>query len=697
MNCFKIFVITLALNFFVPQVLPAEPLQPAPRKVIAVVQPDFPPTCFKDPKTGHAEGFAIDLMNEIARRAGIEVEYVFGQTWEEGQEMVLAGKADLIPTLTIDETRLKRFAFSHPVETLPVSMIARNDDQISELRSGMRVGAMRGSISQIYLQQRPHIHFLLYDSLQKLYLDLLAKRLDVIMAPSPSIMKLAVDSRTEDLIRVIEPPILAGIRAMALRTDDRELMKRLNNAIDRFVGTPEYREIYSKWWGTSKPFWTSGKVAWIICISLLISGLVMGVWRHASVLKLNRTLRQTLSQLEQSQESMLQSERTSQRLTMEAERERARSQAILESIQDGISIQGRDYKVLYQNQRFVEMVGEHLGDYCYLAYRQSEEICEGCPVAATFRDAQPHNAVVTWHDPKEQRHMEVLSSPLRDEEGKIVAVIESVRDVTQRKRMEEALELKQQQLEELNSLLEQRICETVAELRHKDQILIQQGRLASMGEMINNIAHQWRQPLNNIGLIVQTLQFSFDSGELTADDMDREIAKAMNVIMYMSRTIDDFRNFFRHDKEMCDFVVNNVVTRSIEFVSATLESSRVRLTITADDLVSAFGYQNEYAQVLLNILANAREVLAEQEIAEPCIHIRVSGQDGRSVVTISDNGGGIPEDILPKIFDPYFTTKAPGKGTGIGLYMSKVIIEQNMGGRLSARNVEGGAEFRIEV
>ena len=121
------------------------------------------------------------------------------------------------------------------------------------------------------------------------------------------------------------------------------------------------------------------------------------------------------------------------------------------------------------------------------------------------------------------------------------------------------------------------------------------------------------------------------------------------------------------------------------------------INVATPEEISASGYQNEYAQVLLNILANAREVLIERGVHKPCIDIRLSSENGRSVLTIRDNGGGISEDILPKVFDPYFTTKEPGKGTGIGLYMSKVIMEQHMDGRLIALNAEGGAEFVIEL
>lgn len=258
-------------------------------------------------------------------------------------------------------------------------------------------------------------------------------------------------------------------------------------------------------------------------------------------------------------------------------------------------------------------------------------------------------------------------------------------------------EAAQATLESLNHSLEERITQAVADLRHKDQTLIQQGRLAAMGEMINNIAHQWRQPLNNIGLIIQNLQFSFEDGSITHEELKKEIGTTMDVIMQMSRTIDDFRNFFREDEQKTSFSVSQTVHGAIRFVSAALSSNGFQVEIEDDQNITAIGYQNEYAQVLLNILSNSRKTSIERHITAPRIHIRITGENGRSVLAVRDNCGGIAEDILPKIFDPYFTTRAPDKGSGIGLYMAKVIIEQNMGGRLTAHNTGDGVEFRVEV
>lgn len=258
-------------------------------------------------------------------------------------------------------------------------------------------------------------------------------------------------------------------------------------------------------------------------------------------------------------------------------------------------------------------------------------------------------------------------------------------------------EATQNNLEELNLTLEERIGKAISELRHNDQYMIQQGRLAAMGEMINNIAHQWRQPLNNIGLIIQNLQISYESGTITREEMSEEISKSMDIIMHMSRTIDDFRNFFREDKQKSNFSISRTVRKALEFASTSLASYNIHVELDDDETVNASGYQNEYSQVLLNILSNTRETCIERAITSPRITIRIASENNRSAVYIGDNCGGIAADVMPRIFDPYFTTRSPDKGTGIGLYMSKVIIEQHMEGRLSAKNIDGGAEFRIEV
>lgn len=270
-------------------------------------------------------------------------------------------------------------------------------------------------------------------------------------------------------------------------------------------------------------------------------------------------------------------------------------------------------------------------------------------------------------------------------------------DISARRQAEDALMVKRRKLEELNRYLEERILKAVDDLRQKDQMLILQDRLSVMGETINFVAHQWRQPLNTLGLLVQQLPLLHDMGRLSGELLKETTRKSMELIQHMSQTIDDFRNFFKPDKKQVNFPVDPVIRRTLDLVRESFKEQQITVVHHGEGAPHATGYPNEYAQVLLNILVNARDELVEQRVEDALISIRTSSEGGTSVVTISDNAGGIAEEIIDRIFDPYFSTKGPDTGTGIGLFMSKTIIEKSMGGRLTVRNSGKGAEFRIQV
>jgi len=251
-------------------------------------------------------------------------------------------------------------------------------------------------------------------------------------------------------------------------------------------------------------------------------------------------------------------------------------------------------------------------------------------------------------------------------------------------------------LQELRTETEERI-RAVEELRKRERLLIQQSRLAAMGEMLANISHQWRQPLNVLGLKVQELGLSFKYGRFSEELLDDNIAKAMEIIQHMSQTINDFQEYLTPNKEKTYFSVDQVIVKTVSLIKENFKNQNISVDIisTGDPQVS--GFPNEYGQVLLNLFMNSRDAFLERGVSDARITVRSWAENGRAVITVTDNAGGIKEEILDKIFDAYFTTKELGKGTGVGLFMSKNIIEQNMGGRLSVRNVDGGAEFRIEV
>ena len=254
-------------------------------------------------------------------------------------------------------------------------------------------------------------------------------------------------------------------------------------------------------------------------------------------------------------------------------------------------------------------------------------------------------------------------------------------------------------LKVLNINLEKKVEEAVAEIREKENMLIAQSRLATMGEMIGNIAHQWRQPLTAVGIIVQNYEDDYEAGILDMKYLEEHSDKVMDILQEMSRTIDDFRNFFKPNKLIKEFNIKSIIEKTISFVKASFRLNSIKLELNLKDTCYIEGFPNEYSQVILNILNNAKEVIKERniQIENRKIIINLYKEDGKSVVTIADTGKGIPEDIIGRIFEPYFTTKDDETGTGLGLYMSKTIIEENMKGKLTARNIKDGAEFKIEI
>ena len=288
-------------------------------------------------------------------------------------------------------------------------------------------------------------------------------------------------------------------------------------------------------------------------------------------------------------------------------------------------------------------------------------------------------------------HVEVVASEFGDE--CLVAII----DISRSKLAERALNDNQLLLQELNESLEQRVESGVEELRRVDKMLLSQNRQAAMGEMIGCIAHQWRQPLNVLGMNIQQLPLFYELGRFDKEFLDQSVKDAMLVISHMSQTINDFTEFFRSDKEMVLFEVEKSINSTASLVHASLNANHIQLDIAIQGEPRITGYPGEYAQVLLNIIINAQDALLEHKVEQPRIRVSSFMENNRAVVTIGDNAGGIPEEIMDRIFEPYFTTKELDKGTGVGLFMSKTIIEKNMGGRLTVRNINGGAEFRVEV
>jgi len=252
-----------------------------------------------------------------------------------------------------------------------------------------------------------------------------------------------------------------------------------------------------------------------------------------------------------------------------------------------------------------------------------------------------------------------------------------------------------QELKKLTKTLNDKVELQVSNIREKDALLIQQSKLAAIGEMIGAIAHQWRQPLNEISIRVGMLEEYYNLNMIDKGFIDKFIKDNSNTIQFMSETIDNFRNFFRPDKEASIFNIKKSIIDVISIQKAVLKNHDIKIDLDIEEF-KINGFENEFKQVILNIISNAKDALVSNSTQDAKISIKTEIKLGIGLIIISDNGGGIDKSIINRIYEPYFTTKDQGSGTGIGLYMSKMIIEKNMHGILDVENIEKGTRFTIQ-
>ncbi|MFK9093735.1 sensor histidine kinase [Bacillus salipaludis] len=245
-----------------------------------------------------------------------------------------------------------------------------------------------------------------------------------------------------------------------------------------------------------------------------------------------------------------------------------------------------------------------------------------------------------------------------------------------------------------NRYLEKRVQEEAAKNKQMENLLIEQSRLAAMGGMVASIGHQWRQPLNNLSLLMHDLREVLEFGEMNEQYIDRFTRESMLQIKHMSRTINDFRKFYKPNREKTLFSVGDSIEEALSIFSISLKNHEIQVAFEYRGQQMAYGYPNEYSQVVLNVLTNARDAFVQKNISHRKLSIKISETGEFVTAEFIDNAGGIEPILLKKVFEPYFTTRE--NGTGLGLYITKLILEK-MNGSISVENTSDGARFSLSV
>lgn len=754
------------------------------RDLIAIIPADLPPTYFKDERTNKAAGFAVDVMDAIAQRAGYSVTYEFGGDWEQIVAAVKNRKADVAPNMGITGERKKVLSFTSPTEVVPVSVFVRADSDIADLRGGIVMGVIRGSAAHEKIrQQYPHMDVRTYESLHNGLFDLLAGQLDALCCPAPALMQLARDSGLEEKITIIGRPVMEIKRAAALRRDDRELLARLNRVTRDFLQTQDYQRIYAKWYGRPKEWWTAGRMSLFASGALGLVVIVMALWRHLSIVKLNKDLLSTIEERKKAEAALAESEES--------------FRTLFDRSADAIIIVGAAGRIAGANDVALERYRYAREEFLGMHIAQLDSPADAKHVPERMEGLKKHGIAVF-----EAEHMTrdgaiiptEVNSRLITRKGETL-FLSTCRDVSERKKAEEALAAEKEQLAiTLRSIGEGVIATDISGIittinKAAEDLTgwpVEEARGRPLSDVFHIINERTRERCENpveqvlrtgrtVGLANHTALIRRDGREVIIADSaapirDTQGRTAGVVLVFRDKTAErrieremqklekleslgllagglahDFNNLLTSivgnvslaklqigpehaagarlaeaekatqraadlTRQLLTFARGGAPIRKTAAV-ADIARESCRFALSGSNVKGRFSVppalwssevdRGQINQVFNNLMINAIHAMPHGG----SVHIgfeNVSVRD-RAVptlrggdyikITVQDEGEGIPEENLTRIFDPYFTTKP--KGNGLGLATALSILKRHEGYITVESKVGAGTTFTL--
>jgi len=376
--------------------------------------------------------------------------------------------------------------------------------------------------------------------------------------------------------------------------------------------------------------------------------------------------------------------------------EKNRLDTLLNTIPDLIWLKDTDGTYLFCNPMFERFFGEKesgivgKSDYDFVDKELADFFRQKDKEAMSKGSPSVNSEWVTFADDGHRALLETIKTPLYGEQGQIIGVLGVARDVTTMWKAHE-------EIKELNKSLEFKIEEETAKRVQAEQAMFSRTKMILMGEVMGMVAHHWRQPLNALGITIQDMPYAFKAGEINEQYLKDAVESSMRHINMMSKTIDDFRNFFSPSQSKHNFCIEEAITSILNITGPSLKEYGIDVHLKLDTKHTIDSYESEFKQALLNLISNSKDAIIERGGELKLINITVEDRDGGLVIAIEDSGGGIPINIMDRIFEPYFSTKEQGKGTGIGLYMVRQLVERHIGGTITVSNGKMGARFEIRL
>ncbi|MDF1875355.1 ABC transporter substrate-binding protein [Sulfurimonas sp. SAG-AH-194-I05] len=628
-------------------------------------------------------GIGADYMKLISKSVAMELTVVPTNSWEESLAYVKNATCDIVPLVEEESKGAHHLHFTKPLLEDAIVIATKKDTafitDIYNIREKV-FGVLEGCSYRVFLEEKyPHMKFINVASNKEGLKKVVQEKIYGFIGDMASVVY-AIQHYNSKNLKINSSFLIKAKVSIGVRKDDRVLLNILNKALNR-ISEHKKREIYNSW--VSVFYEKEIDYVLIMQIIVLFSLIILTIsYFLIKESMLKRRLENQKRYLLKIQSNFDRGQRIAKVGVWELDYA-SNSLTWSTGIYSIFGIKAKNFQSTFED--YINYI--HPDDREELKYLYKKSIKEKTDYFLEHRILTENGDI---------KYVEDRCENIFDSNGHIIRSIGTMLDITEKRR----IYLK---LEQLNSSLELRIDHEIQNNREKDKKLFAQSRLAQMGEMISMIAHQWRQPLGAISTTAANLEMKleleyFDLNSKKGQEEQSEyfllkLGKIEDFVINLSQTINDFRNFYKPNKVHVEDSLKSIVKKSLAIIESSLDNDTIKLYEEYDEAEKFAMYDSELMQVVLNIFKNAQDNFREKKMSMPQIFIKIKGKN----LFISDNGGGIPEAIMEKIFDPYFSTKSAKNGTGLGLYMSKTIIEEHHNGKLHVQNKDKGVCFHIDL
>ena len=635
-------------------------------------------------ENGKHIGIVAEYMEAISNKIGIPINLVETKTWAESLENIKQRKCDILPLTEQTPSRSKDLNFTKPYITLPFVIATKSGlpfiDNINDIKE-KTIGIIKNySIQELLKNKYPDINIVEVESAQE-GLVFVEQDRNFAYLDNTMVINNEIQKNNMNFISISGQFSESFNLSIASRNDEAILNEILQKAL-LSIDDKHKLEFSQKWNNINYQTKINNQLIIQILFFTIVFISIFIYW--------NLRLKEEIKSKESAQNQLKESE------------EKFRTLFDIAPIL--LNAFNKEGKIVLWNKECEKVFGWTL----------EEIIKEERPIDLFYPDPLIQEKVIqTFADDSQNFYQDWY--PLTKEGKRIITrwaniklpnneVINIGYDITQQREDEIIIEEKNKQiyiakelLEELNSTLEKRIEEEISKNTKQQIMLMHQSKLVQMGEMIENIAHQWRQPLAQINSSVLLIDMILNKNKFIDNTVENKLEEIESITTYMSKTIDDFKNFFDPNKQKNRFKIKNAIEKSFDILKGLTKLHHIKVIIDIEKDLECDGYLEELQQVILIILNNAIDALIINKISSPEITFKAYTKETEIIISIEDNALGIKDKYLNKIFEPYFTTKLKTQGTGIGLYMAKMIIESGLEGNLSVKNTLNGSCFTIQI